>query len=412
MKNYFNFLIVLIISVIGIDRVNIAPDNFLEFTLTPYIFFSIIFFLSLVLFRYKKINLNWIFKDIKLVFLLLSLFLFISLSVLTSVDIYFSFKRFFLFMFTLSFMILYFSSFPKSQINKNLLYGSVFGSLLYYLFNFLLLIDWFGVYNIYSSYINLNPDTLSYFIPRLGGFSLDVNRGGFVLVVFTYLLIVNDKKNNFINLLILLNVFFIFCTLSRTSIVFFIISSAIYFLLYVNKNRKFQFFKISLLSLFVFIGAISVLSKNDVIKLDEVIEERFSLEDRKHDSSASIHFMLIRDAKNEILSNLRIFFLGIGHGMSFKLIDGYRMSYSKNANYHSQYLSIFVENGFFAFISFLLLTLIYPIFFKNNIYLPLMVGSFFYNIFYQLINEPSFWLIIFLFYYANNRDLINDENIY
>ena len=155
MKNYFNFLIVLIISVIGIDRVNIAPDNFLEFTLTPYIFFSMIFFLSLVLFRYKKINLNWIFKDIKLVFLLLSLLLFISLSVLTSVDIYFSFKRFFLFMFTLSFMILYFSSFPKSQINKNLLYGSVFGSLLYYLFNFLLLIDWFGLYSIYSSYINL-----------------------------------------------------------------------------------------------------------------------------------------------------------------------------------------------------------------------------------------------------------------
>ncbi len=119
-----------------------------------------------------------------------------------------------------------------------------------------------------------------------------------------------------------------------------------------------------------------------------------------------------RQVVNEIFSNLRIFFLGIGHGMSFKLIDGYRMSYSKNANYHSQYLSIFVENGFFAFISFLLLTLIYPIFFKNNIYLPLMVGSFFYNIFYQLINEPSFWLIIFLFYYANNRDLINDENIY
>ena len=109
---------------------------------------------------------------------------------------------------------------------------------------------------------------------------------------------------------------------------------------------------------------------------------------------------LINDAINTIGSSAKIFLIGNGHGTSYKTIDGYRMSGNKNANYHSQYLSIFVENGFFAFLSFLFLTLIYPIYNNKSIFYPLLIGVFIFNIFYQLINEPAYWLLIFLFYYS------------
>ena len=91
------------------------------------------------------------------------------------------------------------------------------------------------------------------------------------------------------------------------------------------------------------------------------------------------------------------------------------MSGNKNANFHSQYLSVFVENGFFTFVTFLLLSILIPLFnSKNNFMIPLVIGTFFFNIFYQLLNETSYWLIIFLFYYISfyNKKSTNNENIY
>ena len=91
------------------------------------------------------------------------------------------------------------------------------------------------------------------------------------------------------------------------------------------------------------------------------------------------------------------------------------MSKDKNANFHSQYISIFVENGLFAFISFLFLTLLIPIMSTKNIFLPIVLGIFFFNIFYQLLNEPLYWFILLFFYfidYSLNYKSRANENIY
>tara|TARA_B100000530_G_C15825417_1_gene435194 strand:+ start:180 stop:665 length:486 start_codon:yes stop_codon:yes gene_type:complete len=156
-------------------------------------------------------------------------------------------------------------------------------------------------------------------------------------------------------------------------------------------------------------------SSKGIINFSEVIKERISFENKGHDSSSSIHFKLIEDGVDVLSSDFKIFLLGNGHGTSYDVIKGYRMSKDKNANFHSQYISVFVENGLFAFISFLFLTLLIPIMSTKNIFLPIVLGIFFFNIFYQLLNEPLYWFILMFFYfvdYSLNYKSRANENIY
>ena len=73
------------------------------------------------------------------------------------------------------------------------------------------------------------------------------------------------------------------------------------------------------------------------------------------------------------------------------------MSRKKNANFHSQYLSFFVESGFIVFMLCLFLTFLYPLFNQNQFF-PFICGLFFFNLFYQLNHEPLYWFSIFYYY--------------
>ena len=52
------------------------------------------------------------------------------------------------------------------------------------------------------------------------------------------------------------------------------------------------------------------------------------------------------------------------------------------------------------------LSFIIPVYNKRySIFLPFVGGLFFYNIFYQVILEPIFWFVIFLYYYDLHKEL-------
>ena len=59
MKQIDKILLVLLIMFIGVDRINILPDNFLSFKFTPYLLLSLITIFYALSFRLDKINLNW-----------------------------------------------------------------------------------------------------------------------------------------------------------------------------------------------------------------------------------------------------------------------------------------------------------------------------------------------------------------
>ena len=403
MINKFNKLLILLLIIFaGADRINFGVNLTDSFKLTPFLLLSIIYLPFTLTFFIKRIKLNWLVEN---QFFLSSFTLFLCLVIMSAVfspAVIMSSKRMVLLFIIIIIIIIILSEYDASQINNFLIYSSIAGSILFLIFNGLLLTTWLRIIQIDLAQIDLIPDTIAYYIPRLGGFSGDVNRGGFVLSFYTYILWVNRKKLRFSSFLLCINLLMLFLTLSRSTYLLLFILFFSYALLFQRHLFNIQFMSYLLIPLLVLIFGLIQMDNVGIIEIEPVIEERLTITNEKG-TSANIHFDLIAKGTKLILSNMKYFFVGIGHGASYLLTSGYYWSGTKYGNFHSQYLSIFIENGVFAFLSFLFFTLIYPIYHgKNNIYLPLLIALIFFNIFYQLTNEPTYWLVILLFYKFQN----------
>ena len=399
MINKFNkLLIILLITFAGADRINFGVNITDSFILTPFLTLSFIYSLLTILFFIRKIKLNWLI-DNQFFFLTLAFFLcLVIMSAVFSPEIIMSSKRIVLLFIIIIIFIIILSEYDYPQINTILIASSIYGSILYFIFNVIMLSNWLGVIEIEIPQINFFPDTIAYYIPRLGGFSGDSNRGGFVLSFYTYILWVNREKINFSGFLLCLNLAMLFLTLSRSTYLLLFILFLSYALLFQRHLFNIEFMAYLLIPLLVIIVGLIQMDNIGIIEIGPAIEERFSITSEKSES-ASIHFDLIAKGTKLILSDMKYFFLGIGHGVSYLLTDGYYWSGSKYGNFHSQYITIFIENGIIAFFSFSFLTIIYPLIKgRNNIYLPLLLSLIFFNIFYQLTSEPTYWLVILLFY--------------
>ena len=403
MINKFNKLLILLLIIFaGADRINFGVNLTDSFKLTPFLLLSMIYLPFTLSFFIRRIKLNWLVEN---QFFLSSFTLFLCLVIMSAVfspAVIMSSKRMVLLFIIIIIIIIILSEYDASQINNFLIYSSIAGSILFLIFNGLLLTTWLKIIQIDLPQIDLIPDTIAYYIPRLGGFSGDVNRGGFVLSFYTYILWVNRKKLRFSSFLLCMNLLMLFLTLSRSTYLLLFILFFSYALLFQRHLFNIQFMSYLLIPLLVLIFGLIQMDNVGIIEIEPVIEERLTITNEKG-TSANIHFDLIAKGTKLILSNMKYFFVGIGHGASYLLTSGYYWSGTKYGNFHSQYLSIFIENGVFAFLSFLFFTLIYPIYHgKNNIYLPLLIALIFFNIFYQLTNEPTYWLVILLFYKFQN----------
>ena len=195
MNKIIEILFIMSVIFIGADRINLLPSNLFDFQFSPYLLISLVLLLLILLFKPRDIKFSWLYKNEYLLPSLILFLIFVSISVILSADIYFSFKRFILLLYIIVSLIIILSSFERSKIRNVLYIGSILGSVLFYLFNHFLLQEWIGNIHANNIFINISPDTLGHFIPRLGGFSTDVNRGAFVLVFFTFLIFTTNIKS-------------------------------------------------------------------------------------------------------------------------------------------------------------------------------------------------------------------------
>jgi len=218
MINKFNkLLIILLITFAGADRINFGVNLTDSFKLTPFLLLSIIYLAFTLTFFIKRIKLNWLVEN---QFFLSSFTLFLCLVIMSAVfspAVIISSKRIVLLFIIIIIIIIILSEYDASQINIFLIYSSICGSILFLIFNGLLLTTWLRIIQIDLAQIDLIPDTIAYYIPRLGGFSGDSNRGGFVLSFYTYILWVNRRKISFSGFLLCLNLAMLLLTLSRTT---------------------------------------------------------------------------------------------------------------------------------------------------------------------------------------------------
>jgi len=323
-------------------------------------------------------------------------------SVLLSQDIFSSSKRIVLLMIIIVNSILVLSSIRYDDIMKIIYKSSILGSLIFLLFNIIIIFLWFKYNNLdFTSYIDLKPNMISYFIPRLGGYSADVNRGGVVLLFFTYIIYLYKNKSIYINILIIINSISLLLSMSRTVYLLSLITVIVYVLNDYKDKKKIIIYVVS--GIILSMLTLFYLDNIKIIELEYLIKERLTIDyDLNRFSSSGIHLRLIYEGIMTAFSNLKILLVGNGFGTSFLLIHGYYWSGTKYANYHSLYITTLVEIGILGTLSFLLFTFIIPLLKKmyNNIF-PLIIGLFFYNIFYQVILEPVYWFILLLFYKEN-----------
>ena len=390
------------IAFIGADRVNLLGESFDFFIFTPFILLALSFNILLFLFYLNQLNFKWM-KSLSV--MLIIYVLSIIVSIFFSIDFYVSIKRFTLLFFILLTNILILSFFSKKQIIKILIYSSILGSLIFYLFNFILALNWFTFYEISSSFIDFDPDEIAYFVPRLGGYSSDVNRGTVILLFFTYVIIYFNFKSKLMKSIVFFNSLFILFSFSRT--VYFMLSMIILYKIFINTyHGRIRLIKFVLSLLFIFISTLTILHIYEYVNIELAINERLDIFEMSRFSSSGIHLHLIYDGIIKAFNDIKILILGSGYGTSFKLIEGYYWSGSKYGNYHSMYITSLVESGLINLISLIFITFILP--FYNNIrskFQPFIFGLFFFNIFYQLNSEPLFWLIIMLCYKINDEEL-------
>ncbi len=398
MRNIIYIFTILMIAFIGADRINFFPDSFEYFIFTPFILTALIFNSFVFIFHIDKLNFDW-FERISIIFMLYSLTLIIS--IFFSIDIYLSLKRFTLILFIVITSLTMLSYYSTNQLVDILVKSSILGSIIFYLFNFILALNWFSYLDINPSMIDFEPDEIAYFVPRFGGYCSDVNRGTVILLFFTYIIYFFADKNKLIKIILFMNSIFVLFSFSRT--VYLMIFMVFLFYFFNNKQKdRLKLIKYLSFLFSIFITITFLLHFYEYINIELTVKERLDIFDFSRFSSSGIHIKLIIEGIITAFNDIKILFLGSGHGTSYMLIDGYYWSGSKYGNYHSMYITSLVESGLFNSLFLLLFTFIVPLYSNNkNFLIPIIFGLFFFNVFYQLNSEPIFWFIIFLFYKFN-----------
>ena len=384
--------IILLIATMGLDRVDLAGGN-LNFRLTPYISFGFLFMVYLLIIsafqkRYLKFN-----KNVPTYLVLLTLFLLTLLcSVILSGDLILSFSRYVLLVFniTTSFLLVLSLNKNKEPI-KLIVDASKLGLILFLIFDFYQVLNFYFDYSItLNNYIDIVPPDYGGLAIRPSGFASDMNLGAFALTVYTFLIYKFQERSVKKSIYLVLAILMMAATLSRSGLLAFILMVIFsYFIDDRRINWKFIFkciLKSIILTLFLLI--IVNYSVENMDNYFILLNERMSL---SSGDSGGVHFELMRRGMETFFKNP---FFGAGFGASYldlnDIFDG-----NKYSNYHSLYITLLAEGGLFTFFLCILI-LIIPLFFSEgkNIYKPLLVALIIFNIFYQSILSPIFWIVL------------------
>jgi hypothetical protein len=133
-------------------------------------------------------------------------------------------------------------------------------------------------------------------------------------------------------------------------------------------------------------------SPRTAVKVGDTLEplgQRFST----REGSASVHLGLIERGVEIATESPKNALIGIGYGNSFAYLQDYFPG-DKYGNFHSLYLTLLAECGGVALL--LGIALIAFAVLRGGIYIPLVAGFAFFNIFYQTSAESIFWFSLVL----------------
>jgi len=320
----------------------------------------------------------------------------VLLSVLYSFDIQSSAQRYALLAFQLySTLVVGVALAQRPDARALLVRGAYWGLALGTLFNAVQLGAWFlngdDELMLLGGILDMTPNTYGSFIPRLSAQALDVNRGGILLLVYSFLLVRLAPRSKVRALWVTAGVLGIVLTLSR-SVMLGLVGTAIALLL---SGRRLRFTRRRAVGTALVVAAVCagfLASPRTAVSVGEALEplgQRFST----REGSASIHLQLIGRGVEIATHSPKNTVIGIGYGNSYAYLQDYFPG-DKHGNFHSLYLTLLTECGGLALL--LGIALIAFAAFKGGIYIPLIAGFAFFNIFYQTTAEAIFWFSLVL----------------
>lgn len=111
------------------------------------------------------------------------------------------------------------------------------------------------------------------------------------------------------------------------------------------------------------------------------------------EGSAQSHTALMRQGIAEATRDVPRTLVGVGYGTSFLLLRD-RFGGDRYGNFHSLYVTLWVESGIIA-LALIVLLLARPLGISGE-WRALLLGAILFNVFYQSIAEPAFWAIVTL----------------
>jgi hypothetical protein len=387
-------LLVLWIATLGADRVDLLAGSG-PFLLTPFLLLTPIVVAAEVLSVIGRGGRFWMPRGASrygvaaLAFLCLAL-----LSVIFSLEVAIAAKRFALLLIQVSatlFLAVMLAN--RERPERVLVRGAYAGLAVVFVFNAIQIGMWLAgrsaIAGPTGDVFFLEPWMYGPWVPRLSGPAIDMNRGGLLCLVYLFVLLRFAAPSRVRGLFLTVGVFSMVATLSRSTMLALLVTSAIWFV----QRRSFTItYRRILTGSLAIAGILALLLVfvETVVAVAEFLAPALALR-VMGDGSSSIHFALLQYGLEVGTESMKHALLGVGFGNSFAVLEEFFPG-DKYGNFHSLYLSLWVEMGIFALFLGLLL-LVYP-FVRSTAYRPLLGGILAFNLFYQATLEPVFWLVL------------------
>ena len=228
-------------------------------------------------------------------------------------------------------------------------------------------------------------------VPRLSGQVGDPNRAGLIFLFYLFILALYGQPGTRRRVSLVLGTVLILFTLSRSAT----LAGAVVFGVWVLARAEIQLSRQAVMVGTMVITIVSALAlaspsgRQATVQALSPLSGRLSLSE----GSARDHAYLFQRGVEEGTHSVRRAALGVGYGNSFRILQDVFPG-NKYGNFHSLYLSMWVESGVVALLLTLFM-LVGPIL-RPGPWLPMVAGLWVFNVFYQSSAEPAFWFILAL----------------
>ena len=283
----------------------------------------------------------------------------------------------------------------RADLQRVLARGAALGIVLFAVFDILNLAS---VFSLVPNEVQWGPVSISFktyfytsLLPRLAGPVVDVNRGGFVLATFGFLLWRGYPPGRLRGALLGLAMVMLLITVSRSAI----LAAAAMALVLVATSRRFQMHRTQLAAAtFVLcLAAVAMVAIPDRLAHAAAplapLMQRFS----PQEGSATQHVDLLERGIATGTHSVRRVALGIGYGSAFTILQDLFPN-NKYASFHSLFVTIFAECGVVALVAMVALIGV-PVL-LSGAYRALVVGAALFNVAQNAMTEPLFWLVLAL----------------